>query len=166
MSRLARLLAVGLIVASPWASRVCAQGRGAKPLCMGPPSYDNGRCFRELFEHLDQWQQTRAAIDTLIYADHWLHKQFTDDQLRAWLPMLQQWGIKFELEVGAVKPWGITGEKTFSIERPMWDRFLRLGGSIHAIAMDAAVCALVVVSALVALAIYATSAMDAGWQPK
>jgi len=140
LNRLVRLLAVGLILLSPWASWVWAQARGVKPLCMGPPSYDNGRCFRELFEHPDQWQQTRAAIDTLIYADHCLHKQFTDDQLRTWLPMLKKWGIKFELEVGAVKPWGLTAEKTFSIERPMWDRVVRLGSSIHAIAMDEPFC--------------------------
>jgi hypothetical protein len=60
---------------------------------MGPPSYDNGRCFRELFEHPDQWQQTRAAIDTLIYADHCLNKQFTDDQLRTWFPMMKKRGL-------------------------------------------------------------------------
>ena len=58
----------------------------------------------------------------LVYADHWLHKQFTDDELKAWFPMLKQWGLKLELEVGAIKPWGVTGEKTFEIQRPKWDR--------------------------------------------
>jgi hypothetical protein len=107
---------------------------------MMPPSYDKGRHFRDLFEQPDAWRQTRAAIDVLAYADHQLNRQFTDEQLRAWLPKLRQWGTKFALEVGAVKPWGTTGEKTFSIERGMWDRVERLGGEIYAIAMDEPLC--------------------------
>ncbi len=39
-----------------------------------------------------------------------------------------------------LKPWGETGEKTFNIERPMWDRVERLGGSLYAIAMDEPLC--------------------------
>ncbi|MHB1036857.1 MAG: hypothetical protein ACYC35_23025 [Pirellulales bacterium] len=129
------------------ASRTVAQpptpapGKHAKPaVWMMPPSYDNGRCFRELFEQPDAWRQTRSAIDVLAYADHNLARQFSDDQLRAWLPNLGRWGIKFALEVGAVKPWGTTGEKTFNIERPLWQRIERCGGSIYAIAMDEPLC--------------------------
>lgn len=109
----------------------------AKPaVWMMPPCHDGGRCFRELFEQPDAWQQTRSVIDVLGCTDLNVNKQFTDDQLRAWFPKLQQWGIQFALEVGAVKPWGMTGERTFNIERPMWDRVERLGGRIYAIAMD------------------------------
>lgn len=103
---------------------------------MGPPSFDNGKCFRELFEKPDAWKETRAAIDVLMYADHQLNRQFSDDELRAWFSNLQQWQLKFALEVGAVKPWGETGQKTFDAQRPAWERFRRLGGKIHAIAMD------------------------------
>jgi hypothetical protein len=71
-----------------------------------------------------------------MYADHVLNRQFKDDELRAWLPMLRAWNIKLALEVGAVKEWGPTGEKTFNAERPMWDRFQRLGGTVDAIALD------------------------------
>lgn len=120
-----------------------AGGQGAPGISrvvMCPPGQDNGRCFRELFEKPEQWRQTRAAIDTLGYADHVLNKQFTDEQLRAWLPQLNAWGIRLELEVGAVKPWGTTGEKTFNIERVMWDRFQRLGGRIASIGMDEPLC--------------------------
>ena len=53
---------------------------------------------------------------------------------------MEQWGIKFALEVGAIKPWATTGEKIFNIERPMWDRVERLGGHIYAIAMDEPLC--------------------------
>jgi len=107
---------------------------------MMPPSYGNGRCFRELFEQPDTWPETRALIDVIGYADHNLNRHFTDAQLRTWLPQFQQWGIKFALEVGALKPWGATGEKTFSIEHPIWDRVERLGGSIYAVAMDEPLC--------------------------
>jgi hypothetical protein len=113
-----------------------AAGANKPTVWMHPPARENGKCFRELFEQGDRWKDTRAAIDVLAYADHLLNKQFTDEQLGAWLPMLQRWGVKLSLEVGAVKPWGTTGRKVFDIQRPMWDRFQRLGGSIYAIAMD------------------------------
>ncbi len=116
------------------------RGKAKPTVWMIPPSYDHGRCFRELFEQPEAWQETRLAIDVLGYSDLNINKQFTDDQLRAWFPKLQQWGIKFALEVGALKPWGKTGEKTFNIERPMWDRVERLGGSIYAVAMDEPLC--------------------------
>jgi len=86
---------------------------------MGPPSYDNGKCFRELFENPDGWKETRSVVDVLMYADHWLQKQFTDDELRPWFAQLREWRLKFALEVGAVKPWGVTAEKTFDVQRPM-----------------------------------------------
>ena len=130
--------AAGRSLAEPPAQ---VQRDSARPaVWMIPPSYDNGRCFRELFEQPDAWKETRSAIDVLGYADHNLSRHFTDDHLRAWLPELQRWKIKFALEVGAIKPWGPTGEKTFNIERPMWDRVERLGGSIYAIAMDEPLC--------------------------
>jgi hypothetical protein len=116
-----------------------AQGEDRAPrpkVWMYPPARREGACFRELFEHPDQWKETRAAVDVLGYADHNLDRQFSDDQLRAWLPRLRAWGMKLELEVGAVKPWGTTGRRTFEVQRPMWDRVQRLGGSIYAIAMD------------------------------
>jgi hypothetical protein len=107
---------------------------------MGPPSFDMGKCFRELFEHPDDWKETRACIDVLFYTDLNLNKQFTDKELQAWLPKLKEWNIKLAMEVGAIKPWGQTGEKTFNIERPMWDRVQRLGGNFYAIAMDEPLC--------------------------
>lgn len=103
---------------------------------LAPPDAAVGESFRQLFTHSEQWAETRSRIHVLQYADHRLDKQFTDDELRAWLPMLEKWGLKLGLEVGAVKPWGITGRKTFDVQRKKWDRFQSLGGKIHAIAMD------------------------------
>ena len=131
------LALLGWAMAGALAPPTSAQTGPRKPsICMGPPSYQDGRFFRELFTKPDAWKETRAAIDGLVYADHWLDRHFTDDELRAWLPMVQKWGLKFEIEVGAIKPWSHTGQKTFDIQAPKWDRVLRLGGKIDAIAMD------------------------------
>lgn len=107
---------------------------------MMPPAAPDGRCLRELFTQPEQWTETRSRVNVLGYADHMLHKQFKDDELRAWLPLLEKWGLKFGLEVGAVKPWGKTGKGTFERQRPMWDRFQSLGGRIYAVAMDEPLC--------------------------
>lgn len=120
-----------------------AQRSGPPPrpeLWMIPPSHSGGVCFRELFEHPDQWLATRSRIQGLGYADHMLNRQFSDQELGKWLPMLRRWGMRFALEVGAVKPWGPTGQQCFDAERPMWDRFRRLGATIHAIALDEPLC--------------------------
>ncbi|MDD4871604.1 MAG: hypothetical protein PHR77_13690 [Kiritimatiellae bacterium] len=122
-------------------AQVRVQVESSRPIVwMMPPAYEKGRCFRELFEKPEGWKETRSLINVLAYTDLNLNKQFTDEELRKWFSMLQQWDIKLAMEVGAVKPWGVTGEITFNIERPMWDRIQRLGGNIHAIAMDEPLC--------------------------
>jgi hypothetical protein len=124
---------VGLLLAAD----AQAQSTNREPLVwMGVPSYEKGRCFRDLFEHPDQWKETRSKVDVLMQADHGLDRNFTDEELRAWMPRIEEWGLKFELEVGAIKPWGTTGEKAFSVNRPKWERVLKAGGKIFGIAMD------------------------------
>lgn len=54
--------------------------------------------------------------------------------------MLNKWGLRLELEIGAIKPWGTTGEKAFRVQSPAWNRLQRLGGKIHALAMDEPLC--------------------------
>jgi hypothetical protein len=100
-------------------------------LVISPP----GDGLRELFEHPDDWRQARALTGSLLYPDHHL-VHFTDAELQKWFGMMRGWGISLELEVGAIKPWGHTAEDTFRAEQPMWDRALRLGADIGAIAMD------------------------------
>jgi hypothetical protein len=107
---------------------------------MPPNAPDNGRCLRELFTRPDEWKETRSQVNVLGYAGQMLDKQFTDDELRAWLPQVEKWGLKLGLEVGAVKPWGTTGQKVFERQRGMWDRFQSLGGKIYALAMDEPLC--------------------------
>ena len=129
--------AITLLALIAAASPIWSQEPNASPtVWMGPPAYENGKCFRELFEHPDAWKETRSAIDVLQFADHQLDRQFTDDELRGWFSQLQQWQLKFALEVGAVKPWGQTGERTFAVQSPKWERFRSLGANLYAIAMD------------------------------
>lgn len=127
-------LAAGLL-----AGLSCAAG-AAPSVWMVPPSHEKGRSLRELFEKPAAWQAARAKVQVLGYADHQLNRQFTDAELGRWLPMLGRWGLKLGLEVGAVKEWAPTGAQAFAAQQPMWERFRRLGGRIHAIALDEPLC--------------------------
>ena len=113
-----------------------AQAPAAPTVWISPPASDNGRSLREMFEHPDQWAQARAGTDVLFYTDLNFQHQFTDAELGAWLPKMSGWHVKLALEVGAVKEWADTGHKTFTAERPIWDRIQRLGGPIYAVGMD------------------------------
>src|SRR5579863_9603410 len=55
----------------------------APPVWMGPPGTNGGQCLRALFDHPDQWRETRKLIDVLFYTDLNFNKQFRDDELRA-----------------------------------------------------------------------------------
>jgi hypothetical protein len=110
---------------------------GTKPIVsMFPPANADGRSFRELFTDPDGWTKTRSQIDALGYADHWLDKQFSDNELRPWFAQMDQWNLKLQLEVGAIKEWGPTGGRAFAADRKHWDRFRALGARIETIAMD------------------------------
>jgi hypothetical protein len=126
-----RFLAVFLAAFS-----LAAFSLSAQSVWISPPGTENGQSLRALFEHPDQWQQTRSLVDVLFYTDLNFNNQFKDDELHTWFAQMQQWKIKLGMEVGAIKQWGPTGEITFSKERPMWERIERLGGKIFAIALD------------------------------
>ena len=131
--KLSRLACFALLLALPLYAE--------KPMVwMGPPMNDEGRNFRALFEHPEQWQETRQLIDVLFCTDLHTQKLFSDDELRHWFAQLKQWKLKFGMEVGAIKPWGLTGADTFNKERASWGRVQRLGGEIYAIAMDEPLC--------------------------
>ncbi len=103
---------------------------------MMPPGQENGRGFRELFQQPEAWKETRSLIHVLACSDLHTQKFFTDDELRTWFAQMNGWGLKFAMEVGAIKEWGPTGEKTFAAEQPIWERVERLGGKIYAVALD------------------------------
>jgi hypothetical protein len=135
-----RLILLTLLLATGF-QQVMAQPSIAPPLpryVIGPPNSEKenrGLCLRELFEHPDQWAETRKITDALLYAD-WAFKSFNDAELKQWLAMLNGWNIKLELEVGAVKPWGMTGREAFDKQQANWERLERLGGKIYSIALD------------------------------
>jgi hypothetical protein len=114
-----------------------AQNSRSRPeVWMMPSCRDNGRAVRELFTNAAAWSETRALVDVFGCTDLNIDRLFSDDELRDWLAKIGEWHIKLGLEVGAIKPWGETGAKTFAIEKPKWDRIEKLGGKIYAIAMD------------------------------
>jgi len=125
------------------AQQVVAPANPLPRYVVGPPNsskLNKGLCFRELFEKPDQWKEARALTDALLYAD-WSFKDFTDAELKTWFAQMKQWNIKLELEVGGVKEWGgKTGESTFKIQKPNWDRLQSLGGTIYSIGMDEPLC--------------------------
>jgi len=102
---------------------------------MGPPAFNQGADFRELFEHPDQWTQTRPLVNEILYADQ-NFRYFTDQELKSWFAMMDQWHIRLGLDVGAIKEWGPTADKSLLIGRRYWNRIQSLGGHIHAMHMD------------------------------
>ena len=129
------------VVALALAASATVHAQAPKPtVWISPPGNENGKSFRDLFEHPDQWKETRAMVDVLSYTDLNLQRQFTDDELRAWFSKLREWKVKLAMEVGALKEWGLTGEKTFNAERANWEHLQSLGANVHAIAMDEPLC--------------------------
>jgi hypothetical protein len=102
---------------------------------LGPPSFDNGNGLRELFEHPDEWKQTRPMIDEILYADQ-CFSTFNDRELRGWFALMNLWNIRLALDVGAVKEWGTTADASLPVGERYWDRIQRLGGRIYAMDMD------------------------------
>jgi len=120
------------VLAATWASPAAAR----PDVWAMVPANNDGAGFAALFAHPDQWSQVRSRIETLGYADHWLATQFSDAQLRAWFPMIRAWHLKLGLEVGAIKVWGKTADRSFMLGRKNWDRFIADGAVISAFAMD------------------------------
>jgi hypothetical protein len=122
-------------------SALSAERGVAKPeVWMMPPGDPKGHCLRELFSHPEGWTETRSLVTVLGCTARQLTDNFSAEELRAWLPQMERWGLKLGLEVGAVKEWAPTGRKVFDAEHPQWDRILSLGGKISALAMDEPLC--------------------------
>ena len=104
---------------------------------IGVPGKDKQRALRELTEQSDQWAELRRRCGNLLVADHSLDREFRDDaELTALLGKIRAMNLPLQLEVGAVKQWGKTGQECFDRQQPKWERFLRCGGVIDSIAMD------------------------------
>ena len=132
------------LLAAAAASAIAATAhaqRETPQVWMMPRGDEEGRAFRVLFEQPEQWAETRKHVDVLSCTDLNLQRHFkNDEELRGWFAKLKEWKIKMAMEVGAVKEWGVTGEKTFNAERKNWERLQSLGADLHAIAMDEPLC--------------------------
>jgi hypothetical protein len=95
----------------------------------------DGKPFRDLFENPDDWPLTRSLVDVFGYYDHTVNL-FSDAELSVWLPQIQAWGFSFSLEVGVLSQGTTTGAAGFAAHRPLWDRFISLGGRIDGFVMD------------------------------
>ena len=95
-----------------------------------------GDTLKDLTTRLDEWPQTRALVDIIGFADHVLNRLYSDEELSQSFAVLNRIGLPLAMEVGAVKEWAIDGEAAFFAQKPMWDRFIRLGATIAGIVMD------------------------------
>lgn len=107
---------------------------------MMPPGASNACGLRELFTQPEGWTETRSLVTVIGCTPNQLTKNFSQGELREWLPQIEKWGLKLGLEVGAVKEWGPTGQKAFDLQRRQFDRIQSLGGKISALAMDEPFC--------------------------
>ena len=92
--------------------------------------------FTEFMTNLDQWPQTLKIIDILGYADHRLHKDHSEAELRDGFAVMNMINLPLALEVGAVKEWAAAGAGTFYAQRGMWNDFINWGASISGIVLD------------------------------
>jgi hypothetical protein len=129
------LLAISALSIS-LASAVAQQAKPAATVWMSPPGQDKGKAFRDLFEHPDEWKETRSLVDVLFVTDLNLKRDFTDDELTRWFGQMRDWKLKFGMEVGAIKGWGKTGAECFSKEKANWEHLQKLGADFYAIGMD------------------------------
>jgi hypothetical protein len=135
-----RLISISCALLVAGAVLSAEPGVRKREVWMMPPGEPKARCLRELFAQPEGWTETRASVTVLGCTAAQLTNNFSDEELRAWLPQIEKWGLKLGLEVGAVKEWGTTGRKVFDAQRGQWDRLLSLGGRISAIAMDEPLC--------------------------
>src|SRR4051794_12135796 len=92
-----------LVAALP--ALLSAQAPQRRPtVWIGPPGVEKGKALRALFEHPEEWKQTRTLVDGLLTTGNHLN-QFSDDELRLWFGRLHEWKLRLMLEVGAVKEW-------------------------------------------------------------
>src|ERR1700761_2397564 len=114
--RLPRLLIAALLLV---ASLTAAHAQTPKPkptLWISPPGQDKGKAFRDLFEHPDDWKETRAMVDVLFATDLGFQRNYSDEELTRWFGQMRDWNLKFAMEVGAIKEWGKTGAECFTKE--------------------------------------------------
>ena len=110
---------------------------------MPPSQYiENGKmiwdyaALRELFDHPEQWTETRSRVDVLGVVPWIVMAHFKDEELKAYAKQIESWGLKVGLECGAVKPHTPTGKGCYLVVKSQIDRLVSCGWKIYALAMD------------------------------
>ena len=104
---------------------------------IGPPGNKELTAHRQMIEHPDGWTKLRPHVGALLCTADGLNKQYPDDaELKTAMESLKKIGIPLELEVGALKEWAKTGEKTYLAQTKAWDRIIQSGGDVRWFTMD------------------------------
>ena len=104
---------------------------------IGPPGNTELMAYRQMIERPEEWANLRPHVGALLFTAGWLNKQYPDDdELKAAMASLRKLGIPIELEVGALKEWAKTGERTYHAQTKEWDRIIQAGGDVRWFAMD------------------------------
>ena len=114
-----------------------AQETAIPRFVLGPPGKTELSAYRQMIEQPEQWEKLRSHVGALLFTAGWLCKQYpNDDELKAAMQKLREMNMPIELEVGALKEWGKTGEATYKAQTRDWDRILQSGGNVISFAMD------------------------------
>ena len=99
------------------------------------PSMRSTAEFEALLDNPDQWSELRLSVGAILYPD-WGFRSMSDTELNQWMSKMRALNLTLELEVGVIKPWSSSGEKSFQKDSVVWDRIIKAGGVISAVAMD------------------------------
>jgi len=114
-----------------------AQEAGIPRFVVGPPGNTELAAYRQMIERPEEWAKLRPHVGALLFSARWLNEQYPDDgDLKTAMTSLQKIGVPIELEVGALKEWTKSGEKTYHAQTKDWDRIIRAGGDVRWLAMD------------------------------
>ena len=104
---------------------------------LGPPGKTELTAYKQMIDHPEQWEKLRPYVGALLVTTNWIRRSYPDDNdLKAAMQKLRQLNMPIEIEVGALKEWGKTGEGTYRAQTQEWDRILQSGGNVISFAMD------------------------------
>ncbi len=126
------LTAMGL----PPGGALAASGAPSRPrpaeLVVNAPTPE---ALREMLSDPAGWAEARRHVAALLLADGAI-RDLPDATLATLMARLREWGLRLELEVGAIKEWSTEGEHTLALEAPQWARVAALPPGLSAVAMD------------------------------
>lgn len=91
--------------------------------------------FKDLFLKDTEWTATRAGVNGFLAVPN-TFKSFSDDDLQLMGRKLKDWKMTMDLEVGAIKEWSTDGEKSFQLQKSVFDRLTNHGIAINGFEMD------------------------------